>query len=133
VAADTIPARLFRNAASLPGRPGYHEKVAGSYQSIDWQGYALGVRQAGRALIGLGFSPGQHVAILGFNRPEWVITYLAAMAAGGAAAGIYITSSADEIAYILNHSEAPVLVVENEDQLQKVLARRQDLPPCAGW
>ncbi len=126
--ADTIPARLFRNAAFMPGRPGYHEKVAGSYHSVDWQGYAAGVRQAGRALVALGFSPGQHAAILGFNRPEWVITYLAAMAAGGAAAGIYITSSADEVAYILNHSEAPVAVVENEDQLQKVLARRQDLP-----
>jgi long-chain acyl-CoA synthetase len=128
VPADTIPARLFRNAASTPGRPSYHEKVGGSYRRVDWEGYAAGVRQAGRALIALGLSPGQHAAILGFNRPEWVITYLAAMAAGGAAAGIYTTSSADEVAYLLNHSEAPVVVVEGEGQLQKVLARRQDLP-----
>src|SRR4030067_854755 len=76
------------------------------------RGAAPAARRAGRALIGLGLAPGQHVAILGFNRAEWVITYLGAMVAGGAAAGIYTTSSADEVAYMMGHAEAPVVVVE---------------------
>ncbi|MBP1632420.1 MAG: Long-chain-fatty-acid--CoA ligase, partial [Acidobacteria bacterium] len=125
---DTIPARLFRNAVSMPERPGYLEKVEGAYRPIDWRGYATLVRRAGRALISLGFQPGQHLAILGFNRPEWVISYLGAMAAGGAAAGIYTTSSADEVAYVAAHAEAPVVVVEGEAQLEKVLSRRRELP-----
>jgi len=128
VAVDTIPARLFRNAVSMPERPGYLEKVGGAYRPIDWRGYAALVRRAGRAFIALGFQPGQHLAILGFNRPEWVISYLGAMAAGGAAAGIYTTSSADEVAYVAAHAEAPVVVVEGEAQLEKVLSRRRDLP-----
>ena len=128
MAADTIPARLFRNAVSAAGSAGYLEKVDGAYRPVDWQGYATAVRQAGRALIGLGFAPGQHVAILGFNRAEWVITYLGAMVAGGAAAGIYTTSSADEVAYMVGHAEAPVVVVEGPEQLAKVLSRRADLP-----
>ena len=128
MAADTILARLFRNAAAVPGWPGYLEKVDGAYRAVNWQGYADEVRRAGRALIGLGLAPGQHVAILGFNRPEWVITYLGAMAAGGAAAGIYATSSADEVAYVVGHAEAPVVVVEGAEQLAKVLSCRGDLP-----
>lgn len=128
MAADTIPARLFRNAASMPDRPGYLEKAGGTYRAVDWQGYAARVRRAGRALLALGFSPGQHLAILGFNRSEWVISYLGAMVAGGAAAGIYTTSSADEVGYVVGHAEAPVVVVEGPGQLEKVLACRRDLP-----
>jgi long-chain acyl-CoA synthetase len=128
VVVDTIPARLFRNAASMPERPGYLEKVEGIYRPVDWRGYAGAVRQAARALMGLGFRPGQHLAILGFNRPEWLIGYLGAMAAGGAAAGIYTTSSPDQVAYVAGHAEAPVVIVEGQAQLDKVLARRTDLP-----
>ncbi|OFW55299.1 MAG: hypothetical protein A2V75_03645 [Actinobacteria bacterium RBG_16_70_17] len=119
---------MFRNAASAAGSAGYLEKVDGAYRSVDWQGYATAVRRAGRALIGLGLAPGQHVAILGFNRAEWVITYLGAMVAGGAAAGLYTTSSADEVAYMVGHAEAPVVVVEGTEELAKVLSRRADLP-----
>jgi long-chain acyl-CoA synthetase len=128
VAADTIPARLFRNAVSMSGRPGYLEKVEGTYRAVDWQGYAAGVAQAARALIALGFGPGRHLAILGFNRAEWVISYLAAMVAGGAAAGIYTTSSPDEVGFIAGHAEAPVVVVGGQEQLDKVLACRRALP-----
>src|SRR5205085_927618 len=73
---------------------------------------------------------GGKVAILGFNRPEWVILDHAAMMAGGGAAGIYTTCSPDEIQYIVHHSEAQVLLVEDGAQLAKVKARRADLPLC---
>lgn len=125
---DTIPARLFGQAAKRPGSPAYYEKVGGQYRAASWSEYAGQVRRAGRALMATGFEPGQHVAILGFNRPEWVILDVACMAVGGAPAGIYATSSPEEVAYIAGHAEVPIILVENKAQLEKVLAVRGDLP-----
>jgi long-chain acyl-CoA synthetase len=79
-------------------------------------------------MIALGMEPGDHVAILGFNRPEWVIFDVAAMAAGGAPAGIYATNSPEECKYILNHSEAKLVLVEDQDQWSKIDAVRSELP-----
>jgi long-chain acyl-CoA synthetase len=126
--ADTIPARLQRNAATMAERPGYHEKRDGAYRPVTWDGYAAGVRQVGKALMALGLGPGRPAAILGFNRPEWVTTYLGAMAVGSAAAGIYTTASAEEAGYVIDHAGAPLVLVEGQAQLDKVLARRGQLP-----
>ena len=124
---ETIPRKVL-NGGELGGAPAYHVKEQdGTWRQVSWRQYADEVRQAAKALIGLGVEPGQPVAILGFNRPEWVIFDVAAMAVGGAPAGIYTTSSPDEVAYILNHSEAPVVLVENEHQWQKIEATRDAL------
>jgi long-chain acyl-CoA synthetase len=126
--ADTIPARLFRNAEQKPGTPAVHEVVDGAYAATTWGDYADLVRRAGKSLVGLGLEPGGHVTILGFNRLEWVVMDLACMAVGGAPAGIYITSSPEGVAYINRHSAASVTLVENESQLDKVLAERDGTP-----
>jgi len=126
--ADTIPARLFDQAERRPASAAYYEKTAGEYQPVSWGEYADQVRRAGKSLINLGFDPGQHVAILGFNRAEWVIFDLACMAVGGAPAGIYATNSPEEVQYIAHHSEAPVILVEDKAQLEKVMAVRSELP-----
>ncbi|HSM01515.1 MAG TPA: long-chain fatty acid--CoA ligase [Acidimicrobiia bacterium] len=126
--ADTIPARLFAQAEKRPGSPAYYEKIDGEYRPTSWSEYAEQIRRAGKALIASGFEPGQHVAILGFNRPEWVILDVACMAVGGAPTGIYATSSAEEVAYIAGHAEIPLILVENKAQLDKVLAVRNELP-----
>lgn len=123
---DTILHRLFRQASVRPTAPAYFEKREGGWYPSSYRRYADQTRQAARALISLGFQPGQSVAILGFNRPEWVIMDLACMAAGGAPAGIYTTCSPEEIQYIVNHCEAPVVLIENLAQwkkLEKELAR----------
>jgi len=126
--ADTIPARLLAQAERRPGSPAYFEKVDGEYRPTSWSEYADQIRRAGRALIASGFRAGQHAAILGFNRPEWVILDVACMAVGGAPAGIYATSSPEEVAYIAGHAEIPLILVENKAQLDKVLAVRNELP-----
>jgi len=123
---DTIPKRLFDRGQSMPDAPAYMTKVGGVWKEQTYAQYARQVRQAARSLISMGFQPGQVTAILGFNRPEWVILDVATMAAGGAPAGIYTTSSPDEIAYILDHSEAPLILVENADQARKVEAKRSE-------
>ncbi|MEO8698633.1 MAG: AMP-binding protein, partial [Kofleriaceae bacterium] len=102
-AADTIPHRLLRQATQRPSTIAYQAKVSGSWQPTTFRTFVDQVRTAARALIALGFEPGSKVAILGFNRPEWVILDHAAMMAGGAAAGIYTTCSAEEVQYIVHH------------------------------
>jgi long-chain acyl-CoA synthetase len=125
---DTITHRLLRQATTNPSKIAYQEKRDGRWQPTTWQTFAAQVRTAARALIALGFPRGGNVAILGFNRPEWVILDHAAMMAGGAAAGIYTTCSPDEVQYIVHHCEAHVVLVEDASQLAKVMARRAQLP-----
>jgi long-chain acyl-CoA synthetase len=125
---DTIPHRLLKQAAVNPSLVAYQAKQEGRWHPTTWLTYAGQVRTAARALISLGFPRGGKVAILGFNRPEWVILDQAAMMAGGAAAGIYTTCSPDEVQYIVHHSEAHVVLVEDAAQLAKVTARRAQLP-----
>ncbi len=126
--ADTIPARLVRNAEQTPATAAYYEKVDGEYIPTSWGEYADQVRLAAKSLVAMGCEPGHHITILGFNRPEWVIADHACMAAGGAPAGIYTTNSPEEVQYITGHAAAPVILVENEEQLAKVTAVRDQLP-----
>jgi long-chain acyl-CoA synthetase len=98
------------------------------WKASSWARYADEVQQAARALIALGVDAGRTTTILGFNRPEWVIFDLATMMAGGAPAGIYATCSPEEVAYIIDHAESPVCLVENEAQWKKVAAERENLP-----
>jgi long-chain acyl-CoA synthetase len=125
---DTIPARLQEAGRARGSAPAYYEKVEGKWNATSWADYAAQVRQATRALCTLGFQPGHTVCILGFNRPEWVIMDVAAMTAGGAPAGIYTTCSPPEVAYIVNHSEAGVVLLENESQWKKVEEKLGELP-----
>ncbi|HEY6179470.1 MAG TPA: long-chain fatty acid--CoA ligase [Kofleriaceae bacterium] len=125
---ETISHRLLQQAASNPSKIAYQVKLDGRWQPTTWKTFADQVRTAARALIALGFPAGGKIAILGFNRPEWVILDHAAMMAGGAAAGIYTTCSPDEVQYIIHHSEAHAVIVEDAGQLAKVAARRDKLP-----
>ncbi len=128
MAADTIPARLFAQEKRRPDAPAYCEKVEGRWRATSWSGYARQVRRAAMALLSLGVDAGSTVAILGFNRPEWVIVDLAAMCLGAVPVGVYTTSSPDEVQYIAGHSEAAVILVEDRAQWEKVSARRGELP-----
>jgi len=125
---DSIPKRLLRQASERPSTIAYQSKVEGRWQSTTWRTYADQCRTAARAMIALGLPRGGKVAILGFNRPEWVIFDHAAMMAGGAPAGIYTTCSPDEVQYIIHHSEALLVLVEDAAQLAKVKAKRAQLP-----
>jgi long-chain acyl-CoA synthetase len=128
VAADTIISRLFEQAERRPTWPAYYVRQGGSWRPTNYRDYAAEVRQAARALISLGFEPGSNVAVLGFNRPEWAIAVLAGMAAGGAAAGIYTTCSPPEVQYIADHAEAPIIILEDHGQWQKIQAELARLP-----
>ena len=125
---DSIPHRLLGQAQTRPTAIAYQTKVNGRWQPTTWRAFVDQVRLAARALIALGFPRGGKVAILGFNRPEWVILDHAAMMAGGAPAGIYTTCSPEEVQYIIHHSESLVVLVEDAAQLAKVKAKRDEMP-----
>ena len=128
MALETIPQRVLDHGQRLGSAPAYFVRGASGWEATSWKTYADEVRQVGAALMALGVEAGQPVCILGANRPEWVIFDVGAMAAGAIPAGIYTTSSPSECAYILNHCEAPVVLVENEAQWQKIAAVRDELP-----
>jgi len=125
---DTIPGRLFAQADKQPTAPAYFEKINDGWTPTSYRGYADQIRQAARALIALGHEPNGKICILGFNCPEWSISDLACIAAGGVPAGIYDTCSPEEIAYILQHSEAFLVVIEDKVQWEKVKEVRGELP-----
>ena len=122
------PARFLATARQRGAAPAYFERGATAWEPTSWATYAEQVQSAARALIALGVQPGQAVCVLGFNRPEWVIMDLAAMMVGAVAAGIYWTSAAGEVEYIIDHSRCTVLLAENEAQWAKVAQRRSTLP-----
>jgi long-chain acyl-CoA synthetase len=128
VATDTIISRLFEQARQRPTAPAYYVRQASGWQPTNFRDFVGEVKQAARALISMGFESGQNVSVLGSNRPEWTIMVLASQAAGGAAAGVYTTCSPPEVQYVVNHAEAPVVLVEDHAQWAKLLAELERLP-----
>ncbi|HZO15776.1 MAG TPA: long-chain fatty acid--CoA ligase, partial [Polyangiaceae bacterium] len=136
MATDTIIARFMKQAEIRPDAPAYHVKDGDNWEATNWADYVKQVRTAGRALLSLGVGRKHNgasgdascVCILGFNRPEWTVMDLACMAVGGAPAGIYTTCSPPEVAYIVRHTEAKVVLVENKEQWEKIKAERGSLP-----
>jgi len=101
-------------------RPAMARKRGGAWEQTTWRGYRDAVRQAARALVATGVEPGQGVVILAFNRPEWYVANLAAIAAGARPAGIYTNSTPEQCRYITEHAEAAVAVVENRDAFERL-------------
>ncbi|MBK6294215.1 MAG: long-chain fatty acid--CoA ligase [Rhodoferax sp.] len=122
------PQRLLQTAQRLGGAAAYHVRGEQGWQATNWTDYAQQVQCAARALVALGVKPGDAVCVLGFNRPEWIIMDQAAMMVGAVAAGIYWTSAASEVSYIIDHSGCSVLLAENDAQWAKVAQCRAELP-----
>ncbi len=124
----TILTRLREHADERPRATAYAAKAGGRWVTTTWADFDQQVQQATRAMIALGVPPGATVGILGFNRPEWTLSYLGAMAAGAVPIGIYQTCAPNQVGYVAAHAEMRVIVVENDEQCQKVHLVRGDLP-----
>ncbi|RZL00327.1 MAG: long-chain fatty acid--CoA ligase [Rubrivivax sp.] len=124
----STPARFVQTALRHADQPGYFVREAEGWKATSWNDYADQVDAAARALLALGVNPGDVVCVLGFNRPEWVVMDMAAMMVGAVPAGIYWTSPANEIEYILNHSRSPVLLVDSDERFRQVDGLRASLP-----
>ena len=126
---QSLPALLVRNAERFGNdRIALREKEFGIWQSVTWQQYLEHVRDFSLGLIALGLKPGESLGIIGDNRPEWVYAELAAQAAGAIPFGIFQDSILSEVAYIIDHSEAAMLVAEDQEQVDKILDLKEKLP-----
>ena len=85
-------------------------------------GFAERVSNFALGLASLGLERGENIAIIGDNRPEWVISELAAQALGGASIGVYQGSVVEEVRYIVANSDARFIVVEDQEQVDKLLS-----------
>src|SRR4051812_35025796 len=127
-AEDTFPKLLVRNAAKYGARTALREKRLGIWHSTSWEQHRDAVRELSLGLISLGVERGDKVAILGDNRPAWIQAELAAQSAGAASVGIYQDSNLNEVAYVIDHCDAKIVVAEDQEQVDKILDMIEKLP-----
>lgn len=125
---DTIPRTFFTQAGRLEHQVALRRKEFGIWRRITWGEHARHVRWVGHALLALGLERGQRVGVIGENRPEWLYGDLGIQSAAGVTTGIYATNSPEQVHYILEHSDARFVIVEGEEQLDKLLEVRGRLP-----
>ena len=124
----TLPQRL-RHWARLRGDAvALRQKDLGIWEPVSWRQYEEQARWFGLGLTAAGLPEGGHVAIVSENRKEWVFTQLGAGMVGAVTVGVYPTSPAAEVEYLLQASDAAVVVCEDQEQLDKVLEVRERLP-----
>ena len=126
---QTTPQNLFRaRCAEWADRPALRHKRKGIWASTTWAQYYAHARAMGLALADLGLKRGEAIAILSENRPEWLYADMGAQCMGILSTGIYPTSSAEQVQYILNDAGVRVLFVENQEQYDKAVAVRGACP-----
>jgi long-chain acyl-CoA synthetase len=125
---DTLPKALIDMAGKQPGRVALRRKELGIWQDISWSEYLGKVRQVALGLHDLGVKRGDHVAIIGENRPEWLYSALGAMSVGATFVGVYTTNPAAECEYVVGHSESAIYICEDEEQFDKALVFRSRTP-----
>jgi long-chain acyl-CoA synthetase len=128
VKADTIPKLLLRNAAQHATRPAFREKEFGIWQTWTWAQAHDEIRAFAVGLGKLGLKRGDTVAIIGDNRPRLYWAFAAAQSLGAIPVPVYQDSVADEMAYVLAHAEVRFAVVENQEQVDKLISIKDKTP-----
>jgi long-chain acyl-CoA synthetase len=133
VASETTFPKLLNDLADRYGeqRIALQEKRYGIWQPVTWARYRERVRDFAHGLADLGVQAGEVVAVLGDNRPEWLISELAAQSLGACVVGIYPTSVGEEIMHILTHAQVRVVVVEDQEQADKLIRLKDRLDTVA--
>ena len=119
--AESFPSLFFQQVEANQDRIALRRKEHGIWKRTTWKEYGNRVQKTAAGLLSLGLGPGDRVAILGENRPEWLICHLASMSIGCVTCGVYSTSAPEQVAYVVGHSESKVLFADNEEQMDKVL------------
>ena len=124
----SVPRLLARNAKQYSHAPAYREKEFGIWQSWTWAETEAEVEALALGLLTLGVSEGDYIAILGRNRPHFYWTMVATQMVGAVPVPIYHDSVAEEVAYVLDHCGARFAVVENQEQVDKLIEIKDRLP-----
>jgi long-subunit acyl-CoA synthetase (AMP-forming) len=109
-------------------RPALRAKRDGTWRTTTWGAYARDARRVGRALISLGVQPQSGIALIGNNGPEWLIADVGAILAGAVPAGIYTTSSPEQVSYITDHCDAKVAFADTPEQVDKFVVSAERMP-----
>lgn len=127
-AADTLPKLLRLNYRKYGDRrTALRRKDLGIWNEYTWKDYHEHVKKFSLGLISLGFKPGDRVAIIGDNDPEYYWTEIAAQCARGSSVGIFTDSAPDEIKYIINDSESTFVVAQDQEQVDKILKIKDEI------
>lgn len=125
---DTFPKYLIANARRFGSRASMRHKDYGIWQSWTWAEQFDEIRAFSIALGLAGLNPGDKVAIVGSNRPCLYWSFCAVQAAGGVPVPVYADSVAEEMAYVLNHAGVRFAIVEDQEQVDKLLSVSDEVP-----
>ncbi len=125
--AETLPQFLIEHARQTPNKYAMRERNYGIWQAITWGQYLEHVKHFCLGMVSLGLQPEEAIAIIGDNRPEWVIAELAAQSAGAKSIGLYQDSGVKEIIYIILHADVSFIIVEDQEQVDKILEMWSEL------
>ncbi len=126
--ADTTTKLFWQRVKQFDQKIALREKEFGIWNPITWKEYGDKARAIGLGLVALGMQRGETVSILSDNNPEWLFFDMGILGVGGISNGVYTTDSAKQVKYLCLDSETKYFVAENEEQLDKVLEVRGDLP-----
>jgi long-chain acyl-CoA synthetase len=123
----SIPGLLRRNARIFGDRPAYREKEYGIWQSWTWSQALVEVEGMALGLLDLGLGEGEHVAVIGRNRPELYMAMIAAEMAGGVPVPLYQDAVAEEMTYVMEHCGARFVIAGDQEQVDKVIEVQERL------
>ena len=124
----TLPQMLREQARLQPARIAVRQKDFGIWNPVTWDSYYRRARPFGLGVSALGLAPGRHVGIISVNRLEWVLAQMGIGLAGAITVGVYSTSPTPEVAYVLGHADVDIVICEDQEQTDKVLAALDQLP-----
>ena len=125
---DTIPALFWNGVASRGDQVWMRQKKLGIWRAWNWKQTGAAVREVAGGLMALGFQPGNTASILSNTVIEWVLADVAVLSCGGVSNGIYPTDAASQVHYLCDDSRTSLLFVEDDEQLDKALEVRAQLP-----
>lgn len=126
--ADTLPKALINITKKQPDRVAMRMKNFGIWNDITWSQYLENVRYVALGMNALGVKGGDHVSIIGENKPEWLYSALGVMSIGAIFVGVYTTNPVKECEYVVGHSDSVIYICEDEEQLDKALVFREKTP-----
>jgi long-chain acyl-CoA synthetase len=125
---ETIPAMFWNGVKKRGPNVWMRQKDFGIWRSWSWNQTGEAVREIGNGLLAIGFEARDTASVLSNTTVEWVLCDLAVLSAGGVSNGIYPTDAAEQVQYLCEDSSTTVLFVEDDEQLDKALAVRDQLP-----
>jgi long-chain acyl-CoA synthetase len=124
----TLPQMLRVQSKQIPTKLALRQKDFGIWLPYTWKEYYRLARRFGMALLSMGVEPGAKVGILSENKAEWVIAQMGAGIISCVTVGVYPTSPAPEVAYVVGHADVEIMICEDQEQADKILEAIDELP-----